>query len=200
MVWPLRSTPITGASALLRASPPTHPASVLGTSQFLLLGDLPLPATRAGVSGRAFPRSVQQQQTRLASPSCRTPPGQSAGTRQAHPGDNLKPRFRCRVVNHLDTSSAIHSRSPSWSPPDTSRVPFPHRSPPRPHDRRSMRRFEASPRRATPKGQPSSAAQHRLRPRPPTHRDLQRFVAHQVLIIAPRHAPTAPTSYLVQSP
>jgi hypothetical protein len=132
------------------------------------------PPPRADVSGRAFPRSVQPQQTRLASPSCRTPPGQSAGTRQAHPGDNLKPRFRCRVVNHLDTSSAIHFRSPSRSPPDTSPVPFPHRSPPRPHDRRSMRRFEASPRRATPKGQPSSAAQHRLRPRLPTHRDLQR--------------------------
>ncbi len=47
-------------------------------------------------------------------------------------------------------------------------------SPPRPHDRRSMRRFEASPRRATPKGQPSSAAQHRHDPRSPTHRGLLR--------------------------
>jgi len=83
-------------------------------------------------------------------------------------------RFRCHVVNHLDTSTAIHSRSPSWSPPDASTAPSPHRSPPRPHDRRSMRRFEASPRRATPKGQPSSATQHRLRPRSPTHRNLQR--------------------------
>ncbi len=154
MVWPLRSTPITGASPLLRASPPTHPASVLNTSQFLLLGALPLTTPNgAAVSGWAFPRSMQPQQTRLASPSCRTPPGQSAGTRQAHPGNNLKPRFRCHVVNHLDTSTAIHSRSPSWSPPDTSTAPSPHRSPPRPHDQRSMRRFEASPRRATPKGQ-----------------------------------------------
>jgi hypothetical protein len=103
------------------------------------------PPARAALSRWAFPRSPQPQQTRLASPSCRTPPGQSAGTRQAHPGDNLKPRFRCRVDNHLDTSSAIHSRSPSWSPPDTSPVPSPHRSPPRPHGRSSMRRFEASP-------------------------------------------------------
>ena len=175
MVWPLRSTPITGASPLLRASPPTRPAPVLNTSQFLPLGGLPLTTpTGAAVSGRAFPRSMQPQQTRLASPSCRTPPGQSAGTRQAHPGSNLKTRFRCHVVNHLDTSTAIHSRSPSWSPPDASTAPSPHRSPPRPHDRRSMRRFEASPRRATPKGQPSSATQHRLRPRSPTHRNLQR--------------------------
>jgi len=117
---------------------------------------------------------VQPQQTRLASPSCRTPPGQSAGTRQAHPGNNLKPRFRCHVVYHLDTSTAIHSRSPSWSPPDASPAPSPHRSPPRPLNQRSMRRFEASPRRATPKGQPSSAAQHRHHPRSPTHRGLLR--------------------------
>ncbi len=184
MVWPLRSTPITGASPLLRASPPTHPASVLNTSQFLLLGALPLTTPAgAAVSGWAFPRSVQPQQTRLASPSCRTPPGQSAGTRQAHPGNNLKPRFRCHVVNHLDTSTAIHSRSPSWSPPDASPAPSPHRSPPRPHDQRSMRRFEASPRRATPKGQtfigctapPSPTITYSSRP--------PAFVAHQVLTI-----------------
>jgi len=73
---------------------------------------------------------------------------------------------------HVNT--AIHSRSPSWSPPDASTAPSPHRSPPRPHDQRSMRWFEASPRRATPKGQPSSTAQHRHHPRSPTHRDLQR--------------------------
>src|ERR1019366_8690907 len=38
-------------------------------------------------------------------------------------------------------------------PPDASRAPFPHRSPRTAFNRRSMRRFEASPRRATPKGQ-----------------------------------------------
>src|SRR5674476_1191494 len=42
MVRPLRSTPITGASSLLRTGPPARPASVLNTSQFLLLGALPL--------------------------------------------------------------------------------------------------------------------------------------------------------------
>ncbi len=185
MVWPLRSTPITGASPLLRASPPTHPASVLNTSQFLLLGALPLTTPAgAAVSGWAFPRSVQPQQTRLASPSCRTPPGQSAGTRQAHPGNNLKPRFRCHVDCHLDTSTAIHSRSPSWSPPDALPAPSPHRSPLRPHDQRSMRWFEASPRRGDSEGPtfigctapPSPTITHSSRP--------PAFVAHQVLTIA----------------
>ena len=78
MVRPLRSTPITGASSLLRTGPPARPASVLNTSQFLLLGALPLTThnLRAEVSGHAFPRSMQQPQTRLASPPCRTPSGQ----------------------------------------------------------------------------------------------------------------------------
>ena len=55
----------------------------------------------------------------------------------------------------FDTSTAIRSRSPSRSPPDTSHAPFPHRSP---RSRRRSRRmwwFEASPRRATPKGRQS---------------------------------------------
>ena len=122
------------------------PASVPRPLTVAAAWALPLHRPGGTVADRewAFPRSLQPQQTRLASPSCRTPPGQSAGSRQAYPGDNLKPRFRCRVDNHLDTSSAIHSRSPFWSPPDTSPVPSPHRSPPRPHDRSSMRWFEPS--------------------------------------------------------
>src|SRR5215211_183916 len=38
---PLRSSPITGPSSLLRGGPPPCPASVLGPSQFPLLGGLP---------------------------------------------------------------------------------------------------------------------------------------------------------------
>src|ERR1035437_1986362 len=56
-------------------------------------------------------------------------------------------------ITYFDTSAAIHLRSPSCSPPDASGAPFPHRSPRTAFNRRSMRRFEASPRRATPKGQ-----------------------------------------------
>jgi len=124
----------------LTAEPPSPSNLLSGSSKPPSNPVLDNHPSRAAVSRWAFPRSVQPQQTRLASPSCRTPPGQSAGARQAHPGNNLKPRFRCHVVNHLDTSTAIHSRSPSWSPPDASTTPSPHRSPPQPHDQRSMRR------------------------------------------------------------
>ena len=51
------------------------------------------PLAGAGVSGHAFPRSVRKPQTRLASPPCRTPPGQQPGPRQTHPGTEDPPRF-----------------------------------------------------------------------------------------------------------
>jgi hypothetical protein len=89
MSRPLHSTPVTWASLLLGAGPPADAATVLNASQFLLLGVLPLathPSGAAAVSASAFPRSIQKPQTGLAPPPCRTPPGQSAGTRQAHPG------------------------------------------------------------------------------------------------------------------
>ena len=104
--------------------------------------------------------------------------------------EGKKPQEACAVssagspTRSIDTSTAIHSRSPSWSPPDASPAPSPHRSPPLPHDRRSMRWFEASPRRATSKGQafisctapPSPTITYSSRP--------PRLVAHQVLTIA----------------
>src|ERR1035437_5091982 len=57
MVRPLRSTPITGASSLLRTGPPARPASVLNTSQFLLLSALPLttPNHAGGSIGTCLP-------------------------------------------------------------------------------------------------------------------------------------------------
>ena len=79
MTRPLRSTPITGASPLLRVGPPAHPAT---RAQPRLTRRNPQPA----VSWRAFSRSVRERQIRLTSLPCRTPPGQSAGSRQAHPG------------------------------------------------------------------------------------------------------------------
>ena len=54
---------------------------------------------------------------------------------------------------------------------DTSPVPSPHRSPPRPHDRSSMRWFEASPTQGDSEAPlPSLAAQRRHQPPLPTHR------------------------------
>src|SRR5674476_1396259 len=57
MVRPLRSTPITGVSSLLRTGPPARPASVLNTSQFLLLSALPLttPNPAGGGIGTCLP-------------------------------------------------------------------------------------------------------------------------------------------------
>src|SRR5688500_15637407 len=98
MTRTLRSTPITGASALLRSGPPARPATVLSLLRFRPLEVLPLTTlTRAAVSGRAFPRSMREQQIRLTSPLRRTPLGQSAGTRQACPGTKAPPRFRRRL-------------------------------------------------------------------------------------------------------
>src|SRR6266498_1111689 len=100
MSQPLRSTPDTGVSPLLRAGPPAHAASVLRTSRFQPPGALPLapPHAAKAVSARAFPRSAHKPQTRLTPPARRAPPGQSAGSRQAHPGIALRPRFRCRFL------------------------------------------------------------------------------------------------------
>jgi O-methyltransferase involved in polyketide biosynthesis len=51
--------------------------------------------------------SMQKPQTGLASPSCRTPPGQSAGLRQTHPGIVKTPRFRCHLMHfrHVNSES-----------------------------------------------------------------------------------------------
>jgi hypothetical protein len=70
------------------------------------------------------------------------------------PGSFPHPGFDVTCI-YFDTSTANRLRSPSRSSPDTSRVPFPHRSPRSRHRFRSMWWFEASPRRATPKGQQS---------------------------------------------
>jgi hypothetical protein len=52
----------------------------------------------------------------------------------------------------FDASSAVRSRSPSRSPPDTSPGAFSASLTTTVFSQRSMRRFDASPRRATPKG------------------------------------------------
>lgn len=84
--------------------------------------------------------------------------GHHLANQRAHarliPGSFRHPGFDVTCIT-FDTSAAIRLRSPSRSPPDTSRAPFPHRSPQSRYRSRSMWRFEASPRRATPKGQQS---------------------------------------------
>ena len=71
------------------------------------LGALPLARPHSGraVSGHAFSCSARKPQTGLASSTCRTPPGQSADSRQAHPGVSKTPRFRCHLSGFRHVSS-----------------------------------------------------------------------------------------------
>lgn len=92
--------------ALLRAGPPACPATVLTALRFSRLAGSLSPSTRSGRQCRhaPSPRSMQEQQTGLTSPICRTPPGQSAVTRQALPGRSycgpvLMPSTELRHVN-----------------------------------------------------------------------------------------------------
>jgi hypothetical protein len=66
------------------------------------------------------PRSAQKQQTGLTSPTCRTPPGQSAVTRQAHPGRS----YAGPVLMSLDSVTTRPQRSPK--PRTAHRLSDPH--------------------------------------------------------------------------
>ncbi len=124
------------------------------------------PLAGAGRQVRTFRTGAQ---TKLAPPPCRTPPGQSAGSRQAHPGDGSLPRFRCHLKDAFDTSSVDRLRSPSWSTPAalTARL-FRRRSPPRLLTAAACGGLRpppaGRPRRTTnPKGPaPPSPIQHRI--------------------------------------
>ena len=132
MSRPLRSTPITGASPLLRAGPPARHRVGTQRLRFPPSATLPLahPDRQRGRQCRHPPSHVP----------CRS---RRPGSRRLHAGHRLAnkraparlipetlelPRFRCHLAC-FDTSSAVRSRSPSRSPPDASRAPFPHRSP-----------------------------------------------------------------------
>ena len=140
MTLPLRSSPITGPSSLLRKGPPLCPASVRNPLRISRLG-LSLPPATAGPcwrhwppagAGRQVPTFRTRAQAKLTPPPCRTPPGQSAGSRQAHPGPSHQTRFRRRLFQPFDTSSVDRSRSSSWPTPDALKARlFPRRSPPR---------------------------------------------------------------------
>src|SRR5664279_1330610 len=103
-------------------------------------------------------------------------PDNHQGSRQVSPwlipGQQLDPGSDCHRYAY-DTSSAVHLRSPSRSPPDASRAPFPWCSSPRLIHRSNPRRFTASPCRAAVEGPPPSPAQHRNHQRDLLHRNLQ---------------------------
>ena len=173
---PLRSSPITGPSPLLRGGPSPCRASVLSPSQFQLLGVLPSAAgvnTPAGaITARGSHVSCQRPDRARAT----SVPGNRQGSKQVSPwlfpGQQLDPGYDCRRYAY-DTSAVVHSRSPSRSPPDASRAPFPWCSSPRLIHRSNPRWFTASPCRAAVEGLPPSPAQHRNHQRDLLHRNLQ---------------------------
>jgi hypothetical protein len=171
------------ASPLLRAGPPARPATVLTALRFSrLAGSLSPSTTRTAVSGHAFPRSAQKQQTGLTSPTCRTPPGQSAVTRQAHPGLTyytpvLMPSTELRHVNSDPRKRG--DCAPSFrSPPDASRAPFPHRSPRRSSANAACGGLKPPTAGRLRRAKPSSPAQHHLKKLYLQTELLSTFVAH----------------------
>jgi hypothetical protein len=100
---------------------------------------------------------MQEPQTGLTSPICRTPPGQENG----HPPDSsradlLHPGFDVTLLSN-DTSAAIPENEDcapsSRSPPDASRAPFPHRSPRRSSANAACGGLQPPSARAAAKGQ-----------------------------------------------
>jgi hypothetical protein len=121
MTLPLRSSPITGPSQLLRSGPPLCPASLLSPSQICCLGfSLQTTSRRpqplhwpTAPSGRQVPEFRTRAQTTLAPPSM---PDTHLASQQAParlvPGQRLDPGFGCRRYA-FDTSSVVRFRSPS---------------------------------------------------------------------------------------
>jgi len=173
---------------VLATTSPSVPSPRIGTR---LLTGPPLgvlPSHR----GERFPRSAQEP----ALGSRRLHAGHHSGSRQAspelHPGPTTGARFRWRPYA-FDTSSAVHSRSPSQRTPDGFIPPFPARSPPRPLGQSSIRWFGPWSCNPSPRGQPSSPVQHGCFESASTSEPpLRAFVAHSRPRTGQSGAPAAP--------
>ena len=124
MTRPLRSSPVTGPSSLLRSSPPLSDASVLSASRLEPLAPFPLP------SPVRFSRSVPEPDRA----SCCLHAGcRSARLRTSSelvPGDGSAPGFDIAYAD-FDASSAVRLRSPLSTVPVGVIAPtFPRRSRP----------------------------------------------------------------------
>ena len=170
---PLRSTPITGASPLLRAGPPARPATVLNFPPGYSRLREPPHATCFAAQCRDAPSHVSCKSRRPG--SCRLHAGHRlasnrAPTRPCHASTRL--RFRCHSSAN-DTSTAFGARlpGPHLTPPT---MPFPHRSP-----RRSS----------------ANAACGGLKP--PPDRRLRRATLHLLQNTASRSSPiTLPSAFV----
>jgi hypothetical protein len=131
MSRPLRSARITRASPLLRAGPPARPQRYSAPRRFSgLMRSLSLPHPRGrSISARlpVFPHASRRPGSRHLHAGHRL--ASNTGFRQAYPGTGIIAPVPM-PFHPLDASAVVHSRSPSRSPPDSSRLPFPHRSVP----------------------------------------------------------------------
>jgi hypothetical protein len=135
MTRPLRSAPITGVSPLLRAGPPARLATVLtpGVTPGYSLSPPNHYAAHSDSTSSVetrfptFPARAADQAHAASMPDTTWP---ETGT-PARPCSRSSPHgYGFDVAPHYDdTSTAVRGYSSSWSPPDTSWVPFPHRSP-----------------------------------------------------------------------
>jgi hypothetical protein len=200
MTLPLRSSPITGPSSLLRSGPPLCPASVRSPSRISRLGLSPPPAT-AGHNRSTGRRWARDDRFPRSTPK----PGPSS--RHLHAGHHLankqaparlNPGWAGRPVSMssiaaFDTSSVVRSRSPSWPTPDalTARL-TPRTLTTAAVDRSSSGWFAASPagrpRRTTgPKGRPLPLRCSTASNSPTFYIDLlSAFVAHPARQRSPR--------------
>src|SRR6202030_3987683 len=93
------------------------------------IGTLPLagppPPGSPLASQHRFPRSAQEPVIGIAPPRYRLPPGQSAGFRRAWSQRKVAPLVSTTSRMAFDTSSAVHSRSPSRYTPDGFSPAFP---------------------------------------------------------------------------
>ena len=145
MSRPLRSPPITGVSALLRAGPPAHHATRAEPRLAACTSADGVTMCLLTFHARAADQVHVASMPDTTWPISGHPPGSSRDPKH-------RPGFDVNCLCY-DTSAAIRLRSSPWSPPDTSRVPFPRSLTTTVFSQRSTRRFEASPRRAAPKGQ-----------------------------------------------
>ena len=158
MTRPLRSTPITGASPLLRAGPPARCQSGRAPSH------VPCERRRPGSCRLCAGHHLASH--RAPARSC------SRSPEHGHGFDAPSERN--------DTSTAVRVHSSSWSPPGTPPVPFPHRSP-----RRSSANAACGGLEPPPEGRLRRAYLHlshntdSRRSHLPPHQDLRSsFMAH----------------------
>jgi len=179
MTWParpLRSSPITGPSPLLRAGPPLCLASVLSPTWPWPLGVLPLDDQGAGITHFDWPFVSRRQILLFRARACneltpplhRTPPGPRAGSSLAPDTPRGAPLSRGGRAAPVSMSSFTFSMRQQWYACSSSRrSPDPliasllrSRFPSRLLTGMTLRRFGISACTANPEGLPPSLTQH----------------------------------------